>query len=312
MSWRWAGCGLLALVVACVGPACNQSTPPATAEAQTQLPKKPMRIASMTLASDELLAPLVSPDRLVCVTYLADDPQISNVSHFYPTQVPRLREADVERIVTLAPDLVCVAPYNSPGFLDLIQRSGIPIYRNQAYHSIDQIEAGIEKLGQRLGETDRAAKVIAEMRARRAELARQLAGLPRRPRVLYWTAGFTSGRDTTTDDIIREAGGTNVADQLGLIGNVEISPEQVIAANPDYILLSRWSADERDSRIENHPLLRELSAVREKRCLVIEGRYLSTLSQYVVAGAEQLARQLHPDRFRSAASPAPASATGTR
>jgi len=150
------------------------------------------------------------------------------------------------------------------------------------------------------------------MRSRRAELARQLADLPRRPRVLYWTAGFTSGRTTTTDDIIREAGGVNVAAELGLIGPVEISPEQVIATDPEYILLARWSADERDSRIENHPLLRELPAVREKRCLVIEGRYLSTVSQHVVAGAEQLARQLHPDRFRSADSPPPAATTRAR
>ena len=144
MSRQWAGWSLLALAaIACLGPACNRTAPSATTEPQAQLPKKPMRIASMTLASDELLAPLVSPDRLACVTYLADDPQISNVSLFYPSQVPRLREADIERIVTLAPDLVCVAPYNSPGFLDLIERSGIPIYRNQAYHTMDQIESGI-------------------------------------------------------------------------------------------------------------------------------------------------------------------------
>ena len=203
---------------------------------------------------------------------------------------------------------MCVAPYNSPGFLNLIERSGIPIYRNEAYHTIDQIEAGIETLGQRVGETDRAARLVAEMRARRKRLALQLANLPRRPKVLYWTAGFTSGRMTTTDDIIREAGGSNVAAELGLLGPVEISPERVMRRSPVYILLARYAHSGqpigRDSRIENHPLLRELPAVREKRCLVIEGRYVSTVSQHVVSGAEQLARQLHPDRFRTTESSA--------
>jgi iron complex transport system substrate-binding protein len=310
MSRLRAGWCLLALAaISCAGLVWYRTASPGTTAARTTRPVLPVRIASITLASDELLAPLVSPDRLVCVTYLADDPEISNVAGFYPSQLPRLRDADLERIIALAPDLVCVAPYNSADFLKLVERSGIPIYRNEAYHTMDQIEVGIENLGRRVGETERAAEVVAEMRARRKQLAEQLADVPRRPKVLFWTAGFTSGRTTTTDDIIREAGGINVAAEMGLTGPVEISPERVIAADPEYILLARWSADERDSRIENHPLLRELPAVREKRCLVIEGRYLSTVSQHVVAGAEQLARQLHPDRFRQVESPSTAGAT---
>jgi iron complex transport system substrate-binding protein len=257
----------------------------------------PQRIASLTLGTDEMLAELVPVERVVCVTYLADDPDISNVPDFYPRRIPRLRDTAPERIIALNPDLVCVAPYNSADFLKVMERSGLPVYRNEAYHSIDEIEAGIIDLGKRVGEPARADEVVGRMRKRRKRLADQLRNIGHRPRVLFWSAGFTSGQHTTIDDIIREAGGVNVAAEKDLQGPAEISPEQVIAADPDVILLSRWSADEREGHIENHPLLRNLRAVQEKRVIAIEGRYLTSVSQYVVEGAERLARKLHPDHF---------------
>jgi iron complex transport system substrate-binding protein len=53
----WSGCG----------PAAGPVSRPAA----------PVRIASLTLATDEMLAELVPTERIVCVTYLADDPEIS-------------------------------------------------------------------------------------------------------------------------------------------------------------------------------------------------------------------------------------------
>jgi iron complex transport system substrate-binding protein len=134
------------------------------------------------------------------------------------------------------------------------------------------------------------------MRSRRQRLAERLHGISTRPRVLYWSAGFTAGPGSTIDDVIREAGGINVAAERSLGASAEISPEQVIAADPECILTSRWSPDDR-SGIEKHPLLRNLRAVKEGRVIAIEGRYLTTVSQFVVEGPERLARRLHPDRF---------------
>ena len=263
----------------------------------------PKRIASMTLGTDEILAELVSPDRIACVTYLADDPEISNVPGRYPDRIPRLRDSDSERIIDLNADLVCVALYNSADFLKVMERSGLAIYRNEANGSIDAIETGILALGDRVGERTRAEEIVGRIRSRRERLAERLREVSKRPRVLYWSAGFTAGRGSTIDDVIREAGGVNIAAERHLGASAEISPEQVIAADPDCILSSRWSADERASAIENHPLLRSLRAVAEKRVVAIEGRYLTTVSQFVVEGEERLARRLHPDRFESETPP---------
>jgi iron complex transport system substrate-binding protein len=260
-------------------------------------PAAPVRIASLTLATDEMLAELVPTERIVCVTYLADDPEISNVPGRYPERTPRLRDTNPERIMALAPDLVCVAPYNTADSLKLLERSGLSIYRNDGFHTIAEIEAGVQQLGERVGEPERARKLVEHMRDVRRRLADRLHDLPHRPRVLYWSAGFTAGRRTTIDDIIREGGGVNVAAELGLEGSAEISPERVVAADPEIVLLSRWKADERQSQVANHPILRQLRAVREDHVIAIEGRSLTSVSQFVVEGAERLARALHPGRF---------------
>jgi iron complex transport system substrate-binding protein len=289
---RWLGAFLLVGLIAAVawigttaiGPSRARSTSP------------PKRIASITLGTDEILAELVPVERVVGVTYLVDDPEISNVPGRYPAKIPRLRDGGAERIIDLDADLVCVAPYNSADFLKVIERSGLATYRNEANTSIDAIETGILALGDRVGERGRADEIVARMRARRAAVAERLRSVAHRPRVLYWSAGFTAGKGSTIDDILREAGGVNVAAEREH-ASAEISPEQVIAADPDFILSSLWSADERASTIENHPLLRSLRAVAEKRVIAIEGRYLTTVSQFVVEGEERLARRLHPDCF---------------
>lgn len=280
---------VLALVMLAVA-GCGRSTPPPHAQ------NAPQRIASLTLASDELLCELVPLERVVGVTHLVDDGEISNVVGRYPASVPRLKDKDAERIIGLRPDLVFVAPYNSADFLQVLERSGLPAYRNEAVHSLDEIQEGIAALGQRVGEPQRARALVEQVQGRRQQLTQQVANV-KRPRVLFWSAGYTAGTGTTIDEIIRVAGGANLAADRGMKGSAQIAPEQVIAADPEYVLAARWSGDEHDREIEKHALLRDLRAVREGRVIVISGRHLLSVSHHVMTGAEQLARRLHPECF---------------
>jgi iron complex transport system substrate-binding protein len=62
------------------------------------------------------------------------------------------------------------------------------------------------------------------------------------------------------------------------------------------VLVALWKADDRQGQIANHPILRRLRAVREGRVIAIESRYVTSISQYAIDGAEQLARALHPGK----------------
>lgn len=277
---------LLLLVIGCAPAPIGES-----------VPAPPRRIVSLTLATDEILAELVPMERIAGVTYLVDDPGISNVNGRYPEHIPRLHDTNPEIVIGLDPDLVCVASYNSADFVSLLESAGLTVHRNDDFHTMDQIERAIEKLGKAVGETQRAQQLIEQLQARRRTLAAQLQEVKHRPRVLFWSGGFTAGQGTTTDDIIRAAGGRNVAAERNIKGSSEISLEETIAADPDIILVARWSAYEELSQIESHPILQHLRAVREGKVISIEGRYLNNISQHVIEGAERLARKLHPECF---------------
>lgn len=288
---------LLSLVCLVVGQGCGPAAPSVSEAA------KPLRIASLTLATDEILSELAPPERVVAVTALADDPGVSNVAGRYPKDLPRIHDANPEPIIALAPDLLCVAPYNSADSLELLTRSGLSIERYESAASLDEIEAGVLRLADRIGEPERGRTLVERMRRRRGRIAEQLQGVSRRPRVLFWSAGFTSGRHTTIDDMIREGGGVNVALELNLEGSAEIAPERVAAVDPDVVLVAYWKADESQAQIANHPILRQLRAVRENRVIAIESRYLTSISQFAVEGLERVARALHPDEFPGGVDP---------
>lgn len=74
------------------------------------IPAPPQRIVSAILSGDHMLTALVSPERLVGVTYLVDDPTISNITEVVPPSVTRLH-AEIETMLALQPDLVLVAGY---------------------------------------------------------------------------------------------------------------------------------------------------------------------------------------------------------
>lgn len=262
-----------------------------------EVPGVPKRICSVTLATDEMLAALVEPERVVGVSRFVDDAGISNVVKHYPDSIPRIR-ADLERIIALRPDLVCVASYNSADFLELLRKSNLPIFRHENTNTFAEVMRGLTALGERVGAQGRAKGVVADMERRLNDLRAALASLSARPRVLYWSGGWTAGSRTTVGEMIERAGGVNVAAEAGLAGMAEISVERALAADPDVLLLDAWKAGEPATAEELPPALRTLRAVREGRVVSVEGRSLSAVSQFVVDGAERLARKLHPECFQ--------------
>jgi ABC-type Fe3+-hydroxamate transport system substrate-binding protein len=268
-------------------------------------PAKPMRIASAMLACDEILLDLVGAERLAAVTVYADEEGYSTVLGRIPKHIPRIR-GEIESVMSVSPDLVCVGTFAKPAFLKLLERSGLRYFKSDHFHSFDEIRAGILKLGRAVGEPVRAREMVARMDARLKAVRLKLASAKTKPRVLHWSGGWTNGGENTTmRDLITSAGGTDCAAELGLKGPSTISIEQVFKANPDYVLVSAARSQMSLAAIDKHSVLKTVPAVRDGRLIRMPGPILMTVSQYVVDGVEWLARRLHPGCF---AEPAPAEA----
>jgi len=276
MRRRWA---LLALVFA--GAA-------ATAAAEA-----PRRVASLNLSADEVLVEILPPERLVGVTRWADDPSTSNVAGRVPAGAFRFPKADMERLVSLRPDLVVVSEYTDADFLKLVERSGIRWHRMEGLGSPAGVREAILSLGRAVGAEAGAARVVARYDATLAELARRLEGA-KRPRVLYWSGEMTAGADTAIGAMIETAGGVNVGREMGVEGIAPPGAERAFVTDPDIILVSSYPGGV--EAVKDHPLLGTLRAVREGRIVVMPNPLLVALSQYTADACWDLATRLHPDR----------------
>src|SRR5262245_26252534 len=231
----------------------------------------PRRVASWSLAADEVLTEILPPERLVAVTRWADDPDSSNVAGRVPSSAFRFQKADMERLVALRPDLVVVSEYTDADFLKLVERSGIRHHRMDGLASLDGIRAAVLALGDAVGRAEAGRKLVERYDAVRAELARRLEGAGR-PRVLYWADPHTAGAGTAIGALIEGGGGLNVGAELGIEGIAPVGAERAFAADPRYVLIgSGWHAAE---ALRQHPLLSRMPAVVEGRVVELPTRLL--------------------------------------
>ncbi len=200
------------------------------------LASPPARIVSLTLSSDDMLASLVAPGRVVGVTSFVDDVARSSAAGHYPLTVRRVT-ASAEALLALDPDLVVVAGYSDPATVRALVGAGVPVLRLPSGRSLDEVREALALLARAVFEEARAAPILERFDRTRAALATR----PRRRavRALFLAAGgFTHGRGTLTDELFRLAGATNVASEEGLHGLVRVSAEWVIAADPDVLVIA--------------------------------------------------------------------------
>ena len=146
----------------------------------------PDRILSGVLAGDEILTALVAPERLAAVTYLVDEPGLSEVARLLPPDLPRLR-GEPERMLALQPDLVVLASYTRATTVRLLASAGVPLVRFQWYRSFGDIMSSIRMLAAAVGADDNGARLVADMRQRIAEVEKRAQGLARpRVRAVLW------------------------------------------------------------------------------------------------------------------------------
>ena len=125
------------------------------------MPRAPRRIASLTVSTDEMLASLVSPDRIAAVTHFADDPTIELSAGFAPKSAARIRGIDPEGVVALQPDIVFVAHYTLESAVRILSSATIPVVRLREARSYDDVEANIRLLSSALGDEANEAQTDA-------------------------------------------------------------------------------------------------------------------------------------------------------
>ncbi|BAP57829.1 ABC-type Fe3+-hydroxamate transport system, periplasmic component [Thioploca ingrica] len=259
------------------------------------IPKRPQRIISQTLATDEILLAICPLERIIAVSTLALDPQYSNV--IIPArQVAQSMGDNVERILSLQPDLILVASYTRAETLELLKTSAAPILRLTQFQRIEEIKNNIRLIGYAIGEEQRAADLIAQMSSEIQAILAQIPTTLQPPRVISYSLDhYTAGRYTTFDDIVKLIGAINIAAEQGIEQYAKVSDEQILTWQPQFIIsyAQLGEFDQVYQQLLNNPAIAASEAGQAGRIIIVDNRYLLAVSQYIVKAIKVLADSLY-------------------
>jgi iron complex transport system substrate-binding protein len=255
---------------------------------------QPMRIVSTKPASTEILFAIGAGDRVVGVSSLDD----------YPPQVKSIAkvgdfEPNAEAIMGLSPDLVV----SYSGFeekLQAVQNAGAAIITfNPA--SVDGIFANITALGAATGNTGQAATLVDALKTQIAQISDAAKATGSAPEVFYAVDNtlYTVGPNTFVDDVLKMANAVNVASMPGNTANgqqyYQFSPEQLVAADPDVILLPTSSGYKNIEDFTKDPRFAQMSAVKNGKVYLIDDTTVTRPGPRITEGLKILVKAIHPD-----------------
>lgn len=273
--------------------------------AEVVLQRKPQRIVSLGLGTDEVLLGIAPPEQIAALTSYADDPGLFSMTEEAKAVPVKLRDKSPERVLALRPDLVLTTDGVPKELVESLRDLGLTVFASRTPKRIEGIFTRIGTIGRLIGQEDRAAALIAAKRARLADVERRVGNIPEETRpvvVAFAFSGVFGQRDGLFDDMCHHASLRNGAGMLGLTAETTISMEQIVALDPDVFLLPTWSAEGEKTedfreKLRNDPLFKHVKAVRENHLYAVSDTYRYSAAQNAIEGVYELARAVYPERF---------------
>jgi iron complex transport system substrate-binding protein len=265
------------------------------------------RIVSLVPSLTEILFAIGAGPSVIGVdTFSTYPPAIEKLP-----RVGALVDPDVERILSLRPDLVVT--YGSQTVLESqLARASIRTY-SYRHGGVDRVLDSVKDLGRATGRTKEADAVVARITADLAALRARVKGRPR-PRTLLvidrqpgtLREVYASGGIGFLQDMLTAAGGDNVFSD-SKTESVQPSTETLLARAPQVILEVRADGLIAPAAVQGErnvwAALAAIPAVRQGRIYFLSGSHLVVPGPRLVQGAEDFARVLHPDAFPAPAGP---------
>jgi iron complex transport system substrate-binding protein len=256
------------------------------------------RIISIIPATTEMLFAMGAGDRLVAVgTY----------DHF-PAEVERLPrvgallDPDIERIITLRPDLVVL--YGTQSDLrSQLDRASIAYYP-YVHRGLPDVAETIRSLGARVGLEREANTLAARVERQIADVRARVANRPRPRTLLVFGREPGSLRDIDSSggvgflhDMLEAAGGSDVFGDVKQ-QNVATSTEMVLARAPEVIIELHYAQGRpRNVDLAAWGALPSVPAVRNHRVYVLQGGEFVIPGPRVGTATERLSRAILPEAW---------------
>lgn len=252
----------------------------------------PSRYISLAPATTEILFALGLDEEIAGVSSYCDYPPEARGKQ----QIGSFSYPNMELIVALRPDYIFCAGLEQAPAIEQLRRLGLNVY--VSYPSdIEGLMVAITEIGSLTQREREAEALVDSMRAQLDEIQAKVSVIPQeaRPRVFIeiWHAPLTTaGRVSFMDEIIRRAGGLNIAHDLNRAYSTFVS-EEVVRRDPEYIFLAYMDTEFPLEEVKRRVGWDAVSAVKNGKVYNdIDSNILLRPGPRVVEGIRQLYRRM--------------------
>jgi iron complex transport system substrate-binding protein len=263
-----------------------------------QIKGAPQRIISLAPSNTEMVYALGLEDRLIGVTTYCNYPEAVKDK----PKVSEYSNVDIEKIVSLQPDLVLADSIHKATVIPALEKLNIPVLA-VIPENLEKILSDLELIGKATGESKAADKLVASLQTRIDLVKGKIENLKPEdnPRVFFLTWHdplWTAGSGTLINDLMTRAGGINIAFDLN--GHSQIDLETVIQRNPQIIFVMTSMGDQSTSLdfIKSEPRFQATDALKNNQVYSIDTDIFGRTTPRAVDGLEQMAGLIHPELFK--------------
>jgi len=261
--------------------------------------KAPQRIVSLAPSNTEILFDLGLGDKVVGDTLYCDYPDAAKDK----PKVGGYSDIDIEKVVSLAPDLILAEDIHKAEVIPALERLGFKVYA-LVPHNLDEIMDSVTTTGRLTGTSKEAKPIVSDMQKRIQVIMDKTLNLTdaQKPRVLYviWQEPLmSSGTDTPIYEMITKAGGSSIVQNQ--TGFPTLSLESVIAADPQVVICNVDSSfpggDAPLVFMQTEPRLKTIAARVNGKVYGINASLTNRPVPRIIDGFEWMAAMIHPELF---------------
>ena len=221
-------------------------------------PAVPQRIVSINLCADQLVLALADRSQIAGLTKNATDVEMSGEAA-KARGLPLLSNS-AEQILAIEPDLIVGMPASRSAALRALPEQTYPLLDLDTANTLDEIYTSIRQTAVAIGHPARGDALIARMRGELAGLQKPGKG---RVAAYYQRRGYMTGTGTLIDELMTRVGLVNLAGKLGKPPLSQLSLEEMVAAEPDYLIVESATdkVTDQGSEMLHHPALKDISRI---------------------------------------------------
>jgi iron complex transport system substrate-binding protein len=288
---------LIAVVLALIITACQSSPVIDGSGEELSLSGPANKIISISPSTTEILFAVGAGDKVIG----------RDSNSLFPEEALNVQDlggmwegVPVEDILALEPDLVVMGENISQDTADELRAVGLTVYWQANPSDFSELFDNIREVASMTGNQNEAEDLIKGLDRRINEAYELIGSVSEEPLVFYELDAtdpanpWTAGKGTFISYVINQAKGNNLGDVLE--GDwVQISSEELIAQNPEFILLADAMFGVEPDSVKDRAGWADIDAVVNDLVIPFDPNILSIPGPRLVDGLEEVIKIIHPE-----------------